>query len=215
MIKILEDIKAKLDSKEAEVNERNRKFRESLKAAEKKNEELSRKLKEEEDPYEAQKILKELKDSQELYSFLIASKNKKFLPGSDLSKAECKYIKETVNKELRKMQMEMAPKIAKEINKVVALLDEYCEQAEVIDDLSMRAGKLCYGVVSNTYDTWNITTAYEDPFNYYETFCRAYFNNRRTVNTLKNSLKSKFKNPWINSDERKILNALKGEKSVG
>lgn len=137
---IIENIKALLDAKEAELNEVKRKSKEEKATIENKIAELESALEMPETLEEYKSISEELKENRQYLRYLEAKKNT--LENSAITKEERQAILKDLKKELLRIQEEAAPEMQKKLFEIVELMQEYDRKAKPIQDLANRAQSL-------------------------------------------------------------------------
>lgn len=193
MKKEFEEISQLLDQRASELADKRSARITEIKNAEKKYMELQKSLDNAESAEDYIRIKKEIKEQEEACRFLTSHKNRE--PRLNLSKAEFKEISEKVNNETRSLMEEFAPKIAKALEAVIELADQYCDQAEALDSLLNRASILANGYPRNKYIVRDIQDTVEDPLTYIHSFYRGYFQSRENICIAKEAVK-KGPNSW-------------------
>ena len=212
MNKEFEDINAMLDTRSAELQKMKSDRMKQIKQAGAKYHEIEKKLDTVETAEEFVRLQKELKEQENLCCFLTSHKNRE--PKYNLTKAEHKEICEKVSTELESLRLEYAPKIAKALETVIAIADEYSEQAEFLENIQDKSTRLATNLSSNVWRVQDIADTVEDPLNYIHGFYRSYFPARATVCKAKKSLNAPFGKPtaWMDSETLKVYNYLLSQK---
>lgn len=203
----IEEISKNLDAVRIDRDEKQSKLRNEFEAAKRKAIELEAALKEAEDPEEYKKLLNAKSENDNFIEFLKARNPNSFKPA--ITQTEYREINKTINLEVEKLQKEHAPKILKEVQKLVAMLDEYSDEAEAIESVRDKASLLYNNSHSSVYKTGEIKNMDIDPMFYFFHICREYFNHRSTIKRLKRAAnKTGFYNPWANAEEARIYKEL-------
>ena len=198
MKKEFEEISQLLDQRASQLNELRNKRLLEIREADKKYNELQKALDNAETADDFVRLKKELKEQEDQCRFLSSHKNRE--PKYNLTKAEFNEIEKKITKELEALRTEYAPKIAKALESVIELADQYSDQAEALEDLSNRASHLARGFGSNSWRLNMIAETVEDPLTYIHAFYRGYFPARGNVNIAKSALKYPFRAKGLNNE---------------
>ena len=208
MKKHFEEIIDRLNKAEANRNEKQTRLRREYASANEKAIAIDEALKTAEDPEEYKKLLREKSENTSFLEFLNARKPNGFKPA--ITKNEFRDITETCNSEIKALQDSYAPKIQKEIERLISLLDEYSNEAEELEAIKNKACCL----YSNSSSALNITGDIKDkdidPLFYFYHICKAYFNHRQTINRMKSMVKknSNLYRTGFNTEEARIFKEL-------
>lgn len=212
MKKSIDEIISNLDAAQKARDEKQRKLLQELSEAQSKSEEIKTALESIEDPGEYKKLLKEKSENDSLIDFINARKPKSFIPA--ITKEELSEINRTVNSKIEDIQKDYSPKIQKEINKLVSLLDEYYAEASSLEAVKKRAAYLNSNMGSANYIINNLAIIGNDPLLYYEHICRAYLNHKQTVERIKAHIESgKPFSVGFSADDAHIFKELSGRVS--
>lgn len=206
MKKEFEEISQLLDERASQLNELRSKRLLEIREADKKYNELQKALDNAETADDFVRLKKELKEQEDQCRFLSSHKNRE--PKYNLTKAEFKDIQNKIEKELEALRTEYAPQIAKALESVIELADQYSEQAEALEDIEDRASHLATGFGSHSWRLDMIAETVEDPLTYIHAFYRTYFPARANVNIAKSALKYSFRVKSLNNETGPIYKYL-------
>lgn len=137
---IVESIKLKLDAKETEYNEIQRKNKEERAAIERKIEELEIRQENPATLDEYKEIAKEIKENRQYIKFLDAKR--KQAANSAISNNERIEIINALRKEALQIQAATAPEIKTKLNEVIELMETYTKEIKELEKLADRAQRL-------------------------------------------------------------------------
>ncbi len=183
-----------------------------IREAERKYHEIEKQIDNAETATDFVRLKDELKQQEDVCRFLTSHKNRE--PKYNLSKAEHKEISDKITKELEEMRAEYAPKIAKALEEVIAIADEYSEQCEYLEELNNKASMLATNHGANLWRVQEIENTVDDPMLYIHAFYRSYFPARANVCKAKKALNTSWGKTatWMDSETLTIYNYLKSIK---
>ena len=188
MKKSIDEIISNLDAAQKARDEKQRKLIQDLSEAQARAEAIKEALANTEEPEEYQNLLKEQSNNAALIEFLNARKPKSFTPA--ITKEEFIEIGRAINLKIEDIQKDYAPKIQKEINKLVSILDEYYAEVIELEAVKKRAAFLNSGMGSANATINNLSNMSSDPLLYYDHICRAYLDHKDHVERLKAHIKA-------------------------
>lgn len=203
----IDKITARLDELSTVKRQKVEKWEIEYKKAIKKADTIEDELKATEDIDEYKKLIAEKKENADFLDYL--NNNKKNLNTPAISEAENRSIMKELQTGIEDLQGEYIPKIEKEIEKVVTLLDEYYQEADKLETLRDDCMKLYNGRPCSTYLASGIVDKATDPLCYSNHLIHAYNQHRANVGRIARGVVNDLRNPWYNPEEAKIAKELR------
>lgn len=203
----IDKITARLDELATVKRQKVEKWQIEYKNAVRKADTIEDDLKATEDIDEYKKLIAEKKENADFLDYL--NTNKKNLNTPAISETESRSIQKELQTGIEDLQGEYIPKIEKEIEKVVALLDEYYQEADKLETLRDDCAKLLNGRPCSTYLASGIADKTKDPLCYSRHFITAYNQHRANVGRIARGVVNNLNNPWYNPEEAEIAKELR------
>ena len=164
-------------------------------------------LKATDDIDEYKKLIAEKRENSDFLDYL--NTNKKNLNTPAISGNERSSILKELQTGIEDLQDEYIPKIEKEIERLVAVLDEYYQEADKLEALRDDCEKLFNGRPCSTYLASGIVNKATDPLHYSHHFISAYNQHRANIGRISHGVINDMKNPWYNPEEAEIAKELR------
>lgn len=212
MKKAVDNIRARIEAREASKEEKLSSFRNGIKLTEAKIEAITAELEEVDDPEKYKSLSDELKEEKLSLNALQIGYKRSQADGSFLPKEDYKEILNGLQSELDSIQAEHAPKIDKKLSELIALMDEYADEADELQDLANRAHKL-YSRGGNPIilDIRALFTKSRSPLNWLQVFTLPYFEHRELIKQAKKNPQKVLANKLNNPELLKIAEVFSGK----
>lgn len=178
MKKTAEEIRSRLDELATAKREKDSKWNKEIKEAKLKKSTAEAGLETAESPDEYKRLMSEKKEADDFLNLLMTQGKNDAPP---ISKEEYKQTSDELTDMINSLKSDYAPKLEKEVEKLLTLLEEYYQKGEALEDLRSKAQVLYCGHSNNGYEITTIADDCEDPLFYIHYLCGAFFYQRSKV----------------------------------